>query len=88
MENCYQILVTQISFVKVLFSYTKSSCQHFRRLQLQLSALVLQVLNVTGTSGLKIVLKVDTGHFVCLLGFNVRATIFQLYADDEHEMMK
>ena len=23
--------------------------------------------------------------FVCLLGFNVRAAIFQLYSDDEHE---
>ena len=24
--------------------------------------------------------------FVCLLGFNVRAAIFQLYSDDEHEI--
>ena len=26
------------------------------------------------------------GLFVCLLGFNVRAAIFQLYSDNEHEM--
>ena len=24
--------------------------------------------------------------FVCLFGFNVRAAIFQLYSNDEHEM--
>ena len=28
----------------------------------------------------------DTCQFVCLLGFNVRAAIFQLYSDNEHEM--
>ena len=30
---------------------------------------------------------IENRLFVCLLGFNVRAAIFQLYSDDEHETM-